>query len=139
MFDDPCCTATAATSSAESRRSAARFPARICACPRDRAARRLVPLYPVSEPLWVPRRVSAEYCRWRCDRVLPQARRSPGEAGHASQWIVGGLNPGNACRSRVQTAILGGTGVNLSDPGEDVWGSCPTGLITTDGTATTAH
>jgi len=31
---------------------------------------------------------------------------------------------------------LVGTGVNLSDPGEDVWGSCPVGLVATDGTQT---
>jgi peptide-methionine (S)-S-oxide reductase len=27
---------------------------------------------------------------------------------------------------------IGGTGVNLSDPGEDSWGSCPVGLTPTE-------
>jgi peptide-methionine (S)-S-oxide reductase len=31
---------------------------------------------------------------------------------------------------------IGGTGVGLSDPGTDAWGSCPVGVITTDGTTT---
>ena len=47
------------------------------------------------------------------------------------QYLSDAKNPNGYCG-------LGGTGVDLSDPGEDVWGSCPTGLITTDGTPTTA-
>ena len=47
------------------------------------------------------------------------------------QYLSDAKNPNGYCG-------LGGTGVDLGDPGEDVWGSCPTGLITTDGTATTS-
>ena len=37
------------------------------------------------------------------------------------QYLSDAKNPDGYCG-------LGGTGVNLSDPGEDAWGSCPTGL-----------
>lgn len=47
------------------------------------------------------------------------------------QYLSDAKNPDGYCG-------LGGTGVKLSDPGADAWGSCPTGLIATDGTATAA-
>ncbi|HEV2347811.1 MAG TPA: peptide-methionine (S)-S-oxide reductase, partial [Actinocrinis sp.] len=42
------------------------------------------------------------------------------------QYLSDAKNPDGYCG-------LGGTGVNISDPGEDAWGSCPTGLLTTEG------
>jgi peptide-methionine (S)-S-oxide reductase len=47
------------------------------------------------------------------------------------QYLSDAKNPNGYCG-------LGGTGVQLAEPGDDVWGSCPTGLATTDGAAATA-
>jgi peptide-methionine (S)-S-oxide reductase len=49
--------------------------------------------------------------------------------GH-QQYLSDAKNPDRYCG-------LGGIGVNISDPGEDAWGSYPAGLVTTDGAATT--
>jgi hypothetical protein len=48
---------------------------------------------------------------------------------HHQQYLSDAKNPNGYCG-------LGGTGVNTSDLGEVAWGSCRTGLIATDGTAT---
>jgi peptide-methionine (S)-S-oxide reductase len=46
------------------------------------------------------------------------------------QYLSDAKNPNGYCG-------IGGTGVDLSDPGADAWWSCPVGLVTTD--STTQH
>ena len=42
------------------------------------------------------------------------------------QYLSSSKNPDGYCG-------IGGTGVNLSDPGEDAWGSCPVGIAKVEG------